>query len=126
MNSDKLSVSDVKVFVPAMDFPQSLKFYALLGWKTNFQNDSIAELELNGFRFFLQNYYVRDWANNFMLYVNVADAQAWYEHVSTILENESFNHARIRSPQKQSHGDIVTHVWDPSGVLIHFAQSMDA
>ena len=121
--SNRLIVSDVKVFVPAKDFKLSLSFYQELGWKTIGLHDKLAELEIAGTRFFLQDYYNRGWANNFMFYINVEDAQAWYEHVSAVLNTGRFGKARVNEPKLQAHGDIVTHVWDPSGVLLHFAQS---
>jgi hypothetical protein len=120
-----LTATDIRVFVPAMDFEQSLRFYTLLGWQLKYKDGSLAELELADRRFWLQNYYVRDWANNFMFQVSVEDAQAWYDHVSKILEVENFDHARLNPPQKEDYGAITTHVWDPSGVLIHFSQYLD-
>lgn len=120
----QLSVIDVKVFVPAKDFKLSLTFYQELGWKTIGLHDKLAELELGGIRFFLQDYYNKGWANNFMFYINVEDTQAWYEHVLEVLEKGNFGKARANEPKQQPHGDIVTHVWDPSGVLLHFAQQM--
>lgn len=120
--SEQLSVSDIKVFVPAKDFKLSLSFYQELGWQTIGLHDKLAELELAGFRFFLQDYYNKEWANNFMFYINVEDAQAWYEHILKVLAEGRFGKARVNEPKLQSHGDIVTHAWDPSGVLLHFAQ----
>ena len=51
--------SDVKVFVPAINFRQSLEFYKAMGWNINWRadDDSLAELELADCRFYLQNYY---------------------------------------------------------------------
>ena len=121
MNS--LNVSDIKTFVPAKDFALSLDFYQEAGWTLKFEEAAIAELELGDHRFFLQNYYVRDWANNFMLYINVEDAQAWYAHMQMIVENKRYKPARVKAPELQDYGDLVTFAWDPSGVLLHFAQS---
>jgi hypothetical protein len=122
-----LTATDIRIFVPALDFEQSLRFYNLLGWKIKWQADdnSLAELELADSRFFLQNYYVKDWANNFMFQVSVNDAAAWYAHVSKNLEAENFDYARLNPPKKEDYGAITTHVWDPSGVLIHFSQYLD-
>lgn len=120
----QLSVVDVKVFVPAKDFKLSLSFYQELGWKTIGLFDGLAELEIGGYRFFLQNYYNKEWANNFMFYINVDDVQSWYEHVSEVIEKGNFGDARVNEPKKQPHGDIVAHVWDPSGVLLHLAQQI--
>ena len=120
----QLVVTDIKVFVPAKDFKLSLSFYQELGWKTIGLFDGLAELELGGIRFFLQDYYKKGWANNFMFYINVENVQAWYVHASEVLEKGDYGVAKVNEPKKQPHGDMVSHVWDPSGVLLHFAQQM--
>lgn len=118
----QLAVTDIKVFAPAKDYKMSLSFYQELGWELLGDHGSLAELEMGGMRFFLQNYYHKGWANNFMFYINVEDVTAWYEHVSEVIKRGDFAKARIKAPEKQPHGDIVCHVWDPSGILLHFAQ----
>lgn len=123
-NQLNLAVSDIRTFVPARDFQQSLRFYTRLGWRLNWQADdsTLAELELADCRFLLQDFYVKAWANNFMLQVIVSDASAWHQHVSQILQAESFDYARLNLPKEEPYGALVTHVWDPSGVLIHFTE----
>ncbi|MEM7332359.1 MAG: VOC family protein [Chloroflexota bacterium] len=119
------TAKDVKAFVPAKNFSESLNFYQALGWKLNWQNGGLAELELAGNRFFLQDFYFKKLAENFMLYVNVNDAQGWWEHVSAVLESGEFPTARAQQPKHETYGATVTYVWDPSGVLLHFAEILD-
>lgn len=116
-----LSVSDVKVFVPAKDYQLALAFYQALGWKLVGDYGQLAEMELGSSRFFLQDYYHKGWAENFMLYINVEDVNAWYVHIQKVLGTGHFPAARVKAPALQDHGDTVCHVWDPSGVLLHFA-----
>ena len=114
---------DVKVFVPAKDFALSLRFYKALGWTCNWHDDSgLAEIELAGARLYLQDYYIEQWANNFMIYVVVDDARQWYEHISSALAEGAFPGARVNPPKEESYGALVTYAWDPCGVLLHFAQ----
>lgn len=120
-----LAIRDVKVFVPAKNFALSLDFYQEAGWTLNFAQENIAELELGNHRFFLQNYYQRAWANNFMLFINVADANAWYAHMQAIVANQGYKPARVKAPEIQDYGDLVTFAWDPSGVLLHFAEAQN-
>ncbi|MEM9776246.1 MAG: hypothetical protein AAF902_16835 [Chloroflexota bacterium] len=119
-----LNVSDVKTFVPAKNFQESFDFYTQLGWESKFRadDDGIAILELADCRFYLQNYYQKDWAENFMLHILVEDAQAWFEHASAVIESGKWANARVNAPKEEDYGAIVTYVWDPSGVLLHFAQ----
>ena len=116
---------DVKAFVPAKNFNESLAFYQAMGWKLNWQNGGLAELELAGCRFFLQDFYFKKLAENFMLYINVNSAQAWWDHVSTVLEGGDYPTARAQEPKHETYGATVTYVWDPSGVLLHFAEILD-
>jgi hypothetical protein len=72
--------------------------------------------------FRLQNYYVEDWANNFMLQFEVEDARAWYDHVKAITDSGRFGTARVSEPETVGGDTIITHVWDPTGVLLIFIQ----
>jgi hypothetical protein len=121
----KLIATDIKIFVPAKNFEISLDFYKSMGWAVNIESEELAELELAGHRFYLQNYYKRAWANNFMLHVTVEDAQAWYELAAEVVEDKKYAPARARAPREQDYGALVSFVWDPSGVLIHFAEMLD-
>jgi len=118
-------VSDTKPFVPAQDFALSKRFYTSLGWKLNWEMDGLAELEPADSRILLQDFYVREWAENWMLYVVVDDARAWFEHVDARIGEGSFGDARVQEPREEAYGALLTYVHDPSGVLIHFAESTD-
>ena len=72
--------------------------------------------------FYLQRYYVKEWAENSMLHVTVADAQSCFEQISQLLSFGRFPTARVSSPKEEPYGAIVTYVWDPTGVLLHLAQ----
>lgn len=109
--------------MPAKDFAVSKAFYEALGWSTIWtDDDGLALMELGGYRFMLQNYYVQQWAENSMLTIVVSDAAAWYQRVSTALAGDRFAGARADEPKVQDWGATVTYVWDPSGVLLHFTQ----
>ena len=41
----------------------------------------------------LQDFYVREWAENFMFTVVVRSAQAWFDHVTGALGGGDFGHA---------------------------------
>jgi uncharacterized glyoxalase superfamily protein PhnB len=118
-----LSVSDVRPFVPAEDFAQSLGFYTAVGWTMVWTDgETLARLALGGNQLMLQNYYVREWAENSMLIVDVDDADAWHAHISAVLAAGDYGGARVERPQHQEWGATVTYAWDPCGVLLHFTQ----
>ncbi|MEZ4587107.1 MAG: hypothetical protein R2909_11960 [Gemmatimonadales bacterium] len=113
---------DVKVFVPTKDLDESLEFYQALGWRCNWREGGLAEIELAATRLYLQGYYAKEWAENFMIYVVVDDAAAWHRHARTVLESGRFPTARATPPKREDYGALVSYVWDPAGVLIHLAQ----
>ncbi len=117
--------SDIKPFIGSKDFDESRDFYVAMGWKLNFDIGDLAELELGGHRFYLQKYYQREWCENTMLHITVDDAKSWHEHTEKILAIRPYGEARVNKPVEQGYGALVTFVWDPAGVLLHFAEPLD-
>lgn len=121
----KLKVNDVRTFVPSRDFDLSRQFYLALGWRQLYHDDNLALLEIGDSRFYLQNYYQQEWADNFMLHIGVEDAPAWRDRVSALIRTGKFAGVRVDGPKPESYGALVTYVWDPAGILLHFAQWTD-
>ncbi|MBX9669082.1 MAG: hypothetical protein K2X93_15765 [Candidatus Obscuribacterales bacterium] len=108
-------------YVPAKDFEESKRFYREIGfdlkeaWGGNF------DCELGNAKFRLQNYYVKEWADNFMLQFAVEDARIWYQLLKPIADSGRYNNVRVSEPEVIDN-TVITHVWDPSGVLLIFVQ----
>lgn len=118
-----LTASDVRVWIPARDFATSHAFYGALGWATAWTDgEGLAQLELAGHRFMLQDFYVKQWAHNSMISIDVADAAAWFDHAEQVIGRGSYGEARVAPPKREDFGATVTYVWDPSGVLLHFTE----
>lgn len=125
-SSTRPTAHGLKVFVPTKDLDASLAFYTALGWEQNWRVDGLAEIELAESKLYLQSFYNKSWAENFMIYVDVEDAQAWYDHATSVIATGQHPGAKALTPKKQDYGSIVTFVYDPIGVLIHFAQAEQA
>jgi hypothetical protein len=121
-----LRASDIKTFIGSRGYDVSRDFYVAMGWKINFDAGDLAELELGNCRFYLQDYYQRHWCENSMLHITVDDAESWHSHAQDVLASRSYGAARVKTPEMQDYGALVTHVWDPVGVLLHFAQPIEA
>ena len=109
------------VYVPAKDFELSKRFYTALGFTLTEAWGGSVDCRLGAANFRLQNYYAEDWANNFMLQFHVDDAAAWHDHAKPIIGTGDFAPARLMAPQTVDDA-IITHVVDPSGVLLIFIQ----
>lgn len=117
-----MTISDVRPFVPAADFAMLLRFYRAVGWELGYSDDSLAVLARDGHRFYLQDYFVKDWAENMMLHIAVPSAEAWFQFVTDALASGEFGNARVAPPKREPWGATITYVWDPCGVLLHFTQ----
>lgn len=78
MDMSTLNVRDVRTFIGAKDFDASRDFYLALGWTQTYDADDLRVLQLGGHRFYLQNYYQKDWCENTMLHISVDDVEAWF------------------------------------------------
>lgn len=115
-------ITDIRVFVPATNFARSKAFYLALGWTLKWGDDRLALLEIANARFYLQDFNADGFAENFMIHVSVADAAAWHARVQALAESGEFPGVRASPPKREPYGALVSHAWDPSGVLLHFAQ----
>ena len=116
-------VTDIKAFVPAKDLNLSKAFYTDLGFTINWSNDEIAELQLGSFRFLLQRFYVAEHAGNFMMTLNVENADAWWEYLQQKDFAKKYPGIMCKPPQVQPWGIRVIYLSDPTGVLWHIAEN---
>ena len=114
----------IRPFVPARDMAQSKLFYERLGFVATHTDKDIVMLKQGSFSFILQNYYVQELADNFMLQMLVRDGDAWWQdHVDAAKLVGEFAVKAPRSPSLQAWGMKVGFIWDPSGVLWHIAEA---
>jgi uncharacterized glyoxalase superfamily protein PhnB len=114
-------VLDLKAFVPARDFELSRSFYLDLGFQQNWGNEQVCELEIEGHRFLLQAFYVKEHTANFMMSLMVKNADEWWDHIKTIGLIEKYSLSMARPPELQPWGLRVLYLADPSGVLWHIS-----
>lgn len=114
-------ILNMMAFVPAEDFALSRRFYGELGFRENWGDDQACELEIQGYRFLLQKFYVKDHAGNFMMHLMVEDADRWWEHIQNIGLAQKYDLSVARPPALQPWGLRVLYLSDPSGVLWHIA-----
>ena len=114
-------VLDLKVFVPAKDFEFSRRFYLDLGFRENWGNKEVCELEIDGFRFLLQNFYAKGHAENFMMSLMVENADEWWDHINSSGLLDKYDLHTAKPPALQPWGLRVLYLTDPTGVLWHIA-----
>lgn len=116
-------ILDFKPFIPSNDYEISKAFYEHLGFKINWDSEEVCEVDTQfGYRFLLLPKNHNNYAHSLMLHFRVNSAQEWYEHFCSIRLAEKFEGTKVSKPELMPWGLVVTHVWDPAGVLLHFAE----
>lgn len=116
------TIKSMKAYVPAKDIDISKKFYRSLGFNMRPAFGGTLDCELGGYEFRLQDYYVQDWANNFMIVMSVDDVGEWHRKALEIQGFDIFRDVRVKDPEMVDNRYKVLHVVDPSGVLLVFVQ----
>jgi len=115
----KLTIIDLLVYTPAQNFELSKSFYLALGFEATEGWGGTIDFRLGGAAFRLQNYYVKDWAENFMMRFGVDDLDAWYLRAKEVIDTGNYGNARVSEPEMA--GDTpIFHLVDPCGVLLIF------
>ena len=117
------TVKSIFPFVPSKDFELSTQFYKDLGFSCPSDDDDVRAMTLGGcFGFLLQDYYVEDLADNFMIDLHVSDVDVWYQHIQETKLIEKYPDSSVSTPELEDWGMIVMHLVDPAGVLWHITQ----
>lgn len=121
MPTANLSVVEVKAFVPAKDFERSMAFYQALGFTRASVDDGIAYFHHGHASFLLQDFYVREHADNFLMHLLVEDVEAWHAMAKAVARQFE---VRIGEPEDQPWAMRDFVLFDPSGVLWRIGQNL--
>lgn len=117
------TVQNLTPFVPAKDFALSSRFYQDLGFVQIASIHKAVRFERDGYGFWLQDYYVEEWAGNFMFCLYVDDLNAWWSHINAMDLSRSYGgSARVLAEPHKQEGGLMMQFADPSGVLWHIRQ----
>ena len=116
-----LTALEIKAFVPARDFARSMAFYQALGFTLASNFDGIAFFHCGDASFLLQDFYLREHADNFQMHLQVADVNAWHAQARPVAEHYG---VAIGEPEDQPWGMRDFTLFDPSGVLWRIAQNL--
>ena len=111
-----LSLVEIKAFVPTRDFHAAIAFYKAIGFEVPWHDDELAYCRFEHTSFFLQNFYVEAHAQNFMMHLQVQDADAWHAWLTQERIAERFG-VRIDDPADRPWGMRDFVLFDPTGVL---------
>jgi hypothetical protein len=111
-----LATVEVKAFVPARDFELSKQFYQDLGFDMAWSSEGLAYFCHGDSAFLLQNYYVKEHADSFMMHLLVEDVEAWWQQVQTQGIAAKYG-IKAEPPEDRDWGLRDFILFDPTGVL---------
>ncbi len=111
----------IRPFIGAKDFNLSRSFYRDIGFTETVLDESMSVFKFNDLAFYLQNAYVKDWINNTMIFVEVGDADRYFNELSALDLPNKYRGVRI-TPTKVYDWGKECFLHDPCGILWHFGE----
>lgn len=111
----------IRPFIGSKDFTTSRSFYRDLGFEENVLAPNLSVFKAGNQAFYLQDAYVKDWVDNTMLFMEVADVAAFWEELVKLNLPEKYEGVRI-IPIRELDWGKECFVHDPSGILWHFGE----
>ena len=118
----ELAVLELKAFVPAKDFALSKRFYADFGFTQRSEGGGVARFTCGPCAFLLQDYYLKEFAENCVMHLLVADVHAWHRQVRGAGLAERYG-VQVTGVTDQPWGISEFVVIDPAGVCWHVGQN---
>jgi hypothetical protein len=114
----------LRTFIPAKNFTTSRAFYHELGASEQEIDPKLSLFTLGGSQFYLQDAYVKAWAENTMLFLFVPDLDQLWDQLRTLQLDERYPGVRLKEPTSYPWGLREIHLIEPAGVLWHFAVAL--
>ena len=112
--------TSIRAFIGALNFQISRQFYTELGFEESIISPTMSYFRIaENLGFYLQDYYVKDWIDNLMLFLEVEDVDHYWNALQNLELHKKYENVRLTRIQENDWGrECFLH--DPSGVLWHF------
>jgi len=112
----------LRTFIGAKDYEISQSFYRELGYEEIIISETMSLYRIGSkMEFYLQKYYVKEWVDNTMMFVEIDDVEACYESLKSKMLPKKYKGVKLTEIKTLDWGrECFLH--DPSGVLWHFGE----
>lgn len=107
---------NLRAFCPAKDYELATAFYQDLGFEKTPLSDGLCELSLGSHSILLQDYYNKEWADNFVLLLSVEDIEKSWAHIQKSGILTKYKGVRVQPPKVEPWGTVI-YLIGPSGEL---------
>ena len=110
----------VRTFIGAKNFEESRNFYKDLGFEESIISKGMSYFKIvETLGFYLQDYYVEDWINNSMIFVEVDNVEEYFLQLQNLNLQHKYKDVKLVPIRYEDWGsECFLH--DPAGVLWHF------
>ncbi|WP_215235474.1 VOC family protein [Dyadobacter linearis] len=117
----KHNAISMRPFIGAKDFEVSRRFYRDLGFEEVVLEHNFSVFKLDQLAFYLQDYYIKDWIDNSMIFLEVDDVERYYADLLALDLPGKYEGVRL-TPIKTDYWGRECFLHDPSGILWHFGE----
>ncbi|WP_309608809.1 glyoxalase [Flavobacterium sp.] len=114
-------IKSIRPFIGAKNYELSRSFYCDLGFKENILSTGMSYFDMNGFGFYLQNAYVKDWVENTMVFMEVTNAEHFWTQLVKLELTSKYENVKLVPIRDMDWGNECF-LHDPSGILWHFGE----
>ncbi|MFT3911661.1 MAG: glyoxalase [Ferruginibacter sp.] len=110
----------IRPFIGAANFEVSRSFYRDLGFTESIL-PGMSYFQTEGFGFYLQDAYVKDWVDNTMIFLEVDNVDRYWNELLALDLPAKYERVKLTPIHKYDWGkECFLH--DPSGILWHFGE----
>lgn len=114
-------IKSIRPFIGAKNYELSRNFYSDLGFKENILSAEMSYFDMNGFGFYLQSAYVKDWVDNTMIFMELDDVKIFWNKLLELELTSKYKNIKLVPIHELDWGkECFLH--DPSGILWHFGE----
>ncbi|WP_353145674.1 glyoxalase [Chryseobacterium sp.] len=117
----KQHVKSIRPFIGSQNFELSRKFYKDLGFEEVILEPRLSLFKREELGFYLQDYYAKEWVDNTMIFMEVADTDEFWKELSSLGLTEKYENVKL-VPVRTMEWGKECFVHDPSGILWHFGE----
>lgn len=111
----------IRPFIGSLNYEVSRSFYLDLGFQEVVLTPDMSLFKTGDMGFYLQNAYNKDWIENTMVFLEVADVQRFWDELVTLDLPGKYENVKL-GPIRVDHWGRECFVHDPSGILWHFGE----
>lgn len=115
------NVTSIRPFIGSRNFEHSSNFYRYLGFNEISLGPKMSLFQNKKVGFYLQDYFLEDWVNNTMVFLEVENLDQVYHDFAALNLTAKYPEAKLIPIRVEEWGrEFFVH--DPAGILWHFGE----